>query len=449
MADPTELGQWRIIKRLGSGGNADVYRATDGSQEVALKVLMNKKPESEPYARFRNEISVVRRFAGDEGVLPIIDASLPERPNKNDPAWIAMPVAKRIRDELSEADLRKIVMSVAEISRTLARVAAEGIAHRDVKPDNLYHYEGRPVVSDFGIAHIPDPTELCLTGDRLGPFGFTPDELIENPPQADPYPVDVFQLAKTLLVLVSGAPYPPQGHIAAGTSGALTRYVAEPRAEQLDDLIDRCTRREPTARPTMENVARELSAWLEDVPMRGEPEIENLLAQFRHAHQDAFDKRAQRDAWLERFHEITEQVTKTTLTWVAQTLTEAGLRPELTDWHDHSNWLERMRGMGMHSELASDQLWIVAEFGDSYFPTKIAVGIGLDVNLVGEFWCRGYVAWGDMDSTATRQLQVDDKIAPIESLEIPILLEQLDREIQQACVAMLEELSGETEALGG
>jgi hypothetical protein len=72
-----------ILERLGKGGNAYVYRATDGAQEVALKVLKTNRPDSEPYARFRNEIEIVRRFEGDQGVLPILDHSLPERPRRS------------------------------------------------------------------------------------------------------------------------------------------------------------------------------------------------------------------------------------------------------------------------------------------------------------------------------------------------------------------------------
>jgi hypothetical protein len=58
-----------------------------------------------------------------------------------------------------------------------------------------------------------------------------------------------------------------------------------------------------------------------------------------------------------------------------------------------------------------------------------------------EFWCRGHCAWGDMETTATRQIQIEDKTAPIASLELPRLLADLDREIKAACVTMLEELS--------
>jgi serine/threonine protein kinase len=106
---PVRIGHWEFVQRLGGGGNADVYLTRDGEREVALKVLKTKNAESEAYARFRNEIDVLRRFQDDPGILPILDASLPVRPSRRDPAWIAMPRATLIRDALEGAALREKV----------------------------------------------------------------------------------------------------------------------------------------------------------------------------------------------------------------------------------------------------------------------------------------------------------------------------------------------------
>jgi serine/threonine protein kinase len=403
VSTPERIGPWRILEPLGGGGNADVYLARDGDREVALKVLRTRKVGAEPYLRFRNEIDVVRQLQEDPGILPILDASLPEQPSRGNPAWVAMPVAVEIREALAAAELREVVTAVASISQTLERVAKAGIAHRDIKPDNLYVFDGRPSVSDFGIAHVPEASELRMTGNRLGPFGFSPDELIEDPQNADPFPVDVFQLAKTLLVLVSGAPYPPQGHIAAGTSGALSRYVADIRTEDLDQIIDRCTGRDPAARPTMAELARELETWLNYTVPADDPDLAELIGQFRARHRDTLDARQLHDQWARRVSEIVRRLETTTLQWVEDRFREAGLNPGIRSYHEHHEWLERMQAMGIQPTLVKDQRWVTGEIGDPTWPTKAAVGIGVDVDVQGRFWCIAHAAWGDMESTATRQ----------------------------------------------
>lgn len=446
MAAPKKIAHWEILGPLGTGGNAEVWLTTDGQQEVALKVLKTKKVESEPYGRFRNEIDVLRRFKNEKGVLPILEASLPDRPSKDSPAWIAMPRAKLIREALRGKPLTNVVAAVAEMSATLARVAAAGIAHRDLKPENLYRYKRRWVVSDFGLAHLPEPSEKRFTDRRLGPFGYMPDELFDNAADADPFPVDVFQLAKCLLVLGSGANDPPQGHVPADSSGALSRYVAEPRSAELDQLIDRSTRREPTSRPTMAQFAQELETWLTYTPPEGEIDASELVAQFRQAHTSTFQTRDQRDDWLRRLEEIRQQVESSTMAWAYTRLTEAGLRPEMAGYHEHNAWVERGRYMGSQPGLASVELWVTAEFGEIYFPTKIAIGVGLDVDVQGEFWCSGHVAWGDMESTATRHAEIEERTAQIESLSVGPMLEALNRDIQAACITMLKELASRPNA---
>jgi serine/threonine protein kinase len=436
----TRIGPWEIVERLGGGGNADVYIAREGTREVALKVLRTKRADSEPYARFRNEIDVLRRFQDDPGILPILDASLPERPSKNDPAWIAMPQATLIRDALEYASLREKVDAVATIAGTLARLFEHGVAHRDLKPDNLYRHEDRWVVGDFGLARLPEESERRLTGSRLGPFGYMPDELFADAMKADPFSADVFQLGKSLLVLASGLTDPPQGHIPAGSSGALSRYVTDARSDALDQIIDRCSRREPENRPTMAELTRELEVWLEYEPPPGDPDLNELIAEFRARHRDSLEARDLQDQWGRRLSEIVRQLESTTLRWVEDRFGGAGLNPALRPYHDHHQRLERIRTMGSTPSLAGDQRWVVGEIGDRSWPTKVIVGIGVDVNERGEFWLAAYAAWGDLRSTATRRWDREDVTAPIESIEVNALLEAVEAEVKEVCAEILREL---------
>ena len=158
----TTFGAWTLEDFLGEGGNAEVWvaRASD-EKTVALKVLKSRRGDSEPYARFRQEIMTLQRIGQQRGILPILDYHLPDAPSRQKRAWLAMPIAARLADELREHSLHDIVNAVAFIAETLAELKREhGIYHRDIKPANLYVWNGDPSISDFGLADIPEGLSL-------------------------------------------------------------------------------------------------------------------------------------------------------------------------------------------------------------------------------------------------------------------------------------------------
>ncbi|MHB1345439.1 MAG: protein kinase domain-containing protein, partial [Thermoleophilia bacterium] len=152
--DKRRFGPWRLEAKLGKGGNATVWRATRSDDEgpLALKVIDATKPTREQYQRFVREIGFLRSISDPDGVLPLIDAYLPEAPSKEDRPWLAMPIASRIDLALLGAPLEMVVEALRDIAHTLARLKAEaGVAHRDLKPTNLYELSGRWLVGDFGL----------------------------------------------------------------------------------------------------------------------------------------------------------------------------------------------------------------------------------------------------------------------------------------------------------
>jgi serine/threonine protein kinase len=87
-----EIDGWRLIERLGRGGNAEVWEAERSDVgPVALKVLRVRNRSAERFLRFRREVETLRSLGPRPGILPIVDARLPEA--RNEPAWLAMPKA--------------------------------------------------------------------------------------------------------------------------------------------------------------------------------------------------------------------------------------------------------------------------------------------------------------------------------------------------------------------
>lgn len=138
------IGPWELRERLGRGGNGTVWVASREGLDipVALKVINTNKVDREPYQRFVREIDFPRKYQNITGILSLLESSLPDEPTKSDQPWLAMPIATPISEALQDRALDDVVAAVATIADTLWQLQRDlGIAHRDVKPGNLYELD--------------------------------------------------------------------------------------------------------------------------------------------------------------------------------------------------------------------------------------------------------------------------------------------------------------------
>jgi len=116
-----------------------------------------------------------------------------------------MPLAIPIEQVLEGRPLQDAVDAVRRISETLADLKKRsGVAHRDIKPGNLYELDGQWLIGDFGLISVPGAEPLTGDGRQVGPVNYTAWEMIDHPSTADPHPADVYSLGKTLWVLATG-----------------------------------------------------------------------------------------------------------------------------------------------------------------------------------------------------------------------------------------------------
>lgn len=174
------LGKYRVTRLLGLGGFAWVYEAVDSDLElpVALKVLRPDVAElPDALARFRREATTAARLRHPR-IVTVRDIG-----TTDGYTYVAMDLHRSSlagllahAPQLAEATCIRIGIGVAE---ALACAHANGVVHRDIKPDNiLLDDQGDPVVGDFGLARaFSGGTALSSTGQVLGtPQYFSPEQ---------------------------------------------------------------------------------------------------------------------------------------------------------------------------------------------------------------------------------------------------------------------------------
>ena len=254
------LGHWHLVQRIGSGGNADVWRARAAREDVAIKIL--RQASGRPLKRFRAEIDLLRLITGQNGVLPLLDAHAPTSLAPGERVWLVMPLARGLSDVISSLSPEETVAGIKQVAVTMARLHSEQIFHRDLKPENLYEWNKQWVVGDFGIASFPGKKSLTTGSSKLGPVHFIAPEMLHNPETAHGGPADVYTLAKTLWVLLCGQRYPPPGEQRSDIQAVrLEEWVNSPRVELLNTVLERCTRYSPEDRLSMSEFASALGDW--------------------------------------------------------------------------------------------------------------------------------------------------------------------------------------------
>ena len=303
----SRFGQWETIRYLGGGGNAVVWKARGAQGKLgAIKVLAPLgDPSLERLARFRDEIGFLIKHPGCPGVLPLIDSELHE--DRSRPSWYVMPIANPIKRALGdEPQPRAVLAAIAAISETLSALVAEGIGHRDIKPDNLFELEGEWLVGDFGLVTYPEKDPVTRQGRRLGPIDYMAPEMRRDADTARAEPADVWALAKTLWVLLTGESSPlPGPHRATDPAYSLQARIIFERAGELDLLLERATRIDPATRESMSGFARELRACLASPP---EAVVSSSLRELRNRimalTSREYGRISQSEDWVRRVNEV-------------------------------------------------------------------------------------------------------------------------------------------------
>ena len=272
------FGDYELVREIGRGGMGVVYEARELSLQrvVALKMLLpSRLASASQLERFRLEAEAIATL-DHPNLLPVYTsgrtAGQPYFTMKRaEGGSLAARLAAGPSLSLVEA-----VRIVSAVARAVHYAHQRGIHHRDLKPANiLLDADGRPYVSDFGLAKFRDSDAgLTLSTEIFGSLAYMAPEQAAGDMQRVTFSADVYSLGVILYELLTGrVPF------VADSTPALLRKIAENEPTplraidakipaDLEVICLKCLQKEPEKRPvSAEFLADELDRWAQGDPI--------------------------------------------------------------------------------------------------------------------------------------------------------------------------------------
>ncbi|MCC4321470.1 serine/threonine-protein kinase [Streptomyces malaysiensis] len=264
--DPTELGGYELLGRIGHGGMGQVCLGeSPGGEPAAVKVIKPSVVDSQTRQRFAQEVEIVKAVWGAR-IAALMDADV-----EADPPWLATEYVEGLdlsRHVDTHGPLSALLTASlgATLAEALATVHKQGLLHRDLKPANVLLGPNGPKIIDFGLAVFAE-SSVSLTSPNtvVGTPSCMPPEQANGERPLTPA-VDVYALGAVLLFAASGhLPY------RADNIHVLFHRIVDPAIapdlsgapEELVPLLTAMLAHHAQGRPSLNDVVRQCRALIE------------------------------------------------------------------------------------------------------------------------------------------------------------------------------------------
>jgi serine/threonine-protein kinase len=260
-----KLGNYRILEKIGAGGQGTVYRATDTKlgRTVVVKVLPPELTVREAnLKRFEREARLASAL-DHPNICTIFDLN-----DVDDVHFIVMQFVdgKNVRELVNgrPLDLRSALSITIQVADALSAAHARGIIHRDVKAGNvMVTPSGQVKILDFGLAKLLDSegagpggihhTDLTDVGTPYGTATYAAPEQARG--ERVDARADIFSTGVLLYEMLTGI-WPFQGKTSVDVRHAVLHQEPEPLNQarpggapaQLQSIIDRTLAKDPKQR---------------------------------------------------------------------------------------------------------------------------------------------------------------------------------------------------------
>ena len=256
--DPRQVGAYRLLGRLGEGGQGVVFLAEGPTGSPAAVKLLPPTTDPQVRSRFLKEVAAAQRVARF-CTAQVLDAGIFERRPFIVSEYVSGPSLVEVVEQFGPrggAALERI--AVATLT-ALGAVHAAGMVHRDFKPGNVLLGPDGPVVIDFGLAAVPGMTTVFSGEATIGtPAFMAPEQLAGTRVTAA---ADMWSWAVTM-VFAGTAELPFKGESLTAMAYAILN--SDPHVGRLPGplgrLVYRCLNKDAAARPSARDVLGELVA---------------------------------------------------------------------------------------------------------------------------------------------------------------------------------------------
>jgi WD40 repeat protein/serine/threonine protein kinase len=301
------FADYELLEEIGRGGMGVVFKARQKGPNrlVALKMVRGDRFMSdEDVQRFRNEAELVAQL-DHPNLVPIYEVGQWPAGDGNSPVFyftmklieggsLSKLIASGFPGTGSCGQLpltrrefqRNAAQLLVPIAEAIHQAHQRGILHRDLKPSNiLLDVEGRPHVSDFGLAKrvtlfadYPPDASLTETGAIVGTPQYMSPEQADGKQGTITTATDVYGLGAILYALLTGRPpfqeaTPLETLVRVKDREPDRPTAINPRVDRdLETICLKCLEKEPVKRyGSAQAVAEELQRWLADKPIQARP----------------------------------------------------------------------------------------------------------------------------------------------------------------------------------
>lgn len=278
---PCRFGTYDLLSEIARGGMGIVYRARQQGldRHVALKMILHSWiPSEEDVRRFRAEAAAAARLE-HPGIVPIHEVG-----EVGEQHFYSMALVEggSLRDLVKAGPVssRRAAELIRAIADAVRYAHARNVLHRDLKPSNvLLDDEGRPRITDFGLARIADEDSgLTRTGVPFGTPSYMPPEQADGNRDGIGPLADIYGLGAILYFLLTGQP-PFRGRTVPET---LRKVVEEqpvaPRRHvpsidlDLETICLKCLEKDPERRyASAAHLVEELDRYLDGRQITARP----------------------------------------------------------------------------------------------------------------------------------------------------------------------------------